>query len=110
VDGPPILPEWEQAVQRQIHTLSDAHAGVSLQQQEITEEVIATLEFLLDELILFRQQWARGAFLPARNIGRREEMCQGRDLLAPGQLLQHTVQEGDADGYGDGGQGRLVGA
>jgi hypothetical protein len=55
VDGPPILPKWKQTVQCQICTLADAHTGVSLQQQEISQEIIAALEFVLDELILFGQ-------------------------------------------------------
>src|ERR1039458_9301249 len=37
-------------------------------------------------------------------------MSQGWDLLVPGEVFQHTVQEGDADGNGDFGQWRSMGA
>ncbi len=87
MDGPQIRAEWEQAIQGKIHALADAHAGVALEEQEITEEIIAALQFLLDELILFRQQWARGVFIAAGHIGPREEMGQGWYLLVPGEVL-----------------------
>jgi hypothetical protein len=51
---------------------------VALEQQEITEQVIAALQFLLDELILFRQERPWGDFIPARDITPGEEMSQGR--------------------------------
>jgi hypothetical protein len=83
---------------------------VSLEQQEVTQEIITVLQFLLDELILFRQQRARGAFLAARDIRPTEEMSQGGCLLVPGQVLQHAAQKSDAEGHGDFGQGRSMGA
>jgi hypothetical protein len=76
---------------------------VALEQQEIAEEIVAALQFPLDELILFRQQGTGGGFLPARDISPREEMSQRWDLLVPSEVFQHTVQEGDADGNGDSG-------
>ena len=66
MDDPLIRAERKQAIEGQIHALADTHTGVALEEQEITEEIIAALQFLLDELILFRQQWTRGVFIPAR--------------------------------------------
>jgi len=83
---------------------------VALEEQEITEEIIAALQLLLDQLILFRQQWTRGDFIPAGDISPREEMSQGWDLFVPSEVLQHAVQKGDADGNGDFGEGRSMGA
>src|SRR5260370_1436743 len=67
-----IRAEGKQAVEGQIHALADTHTGVALEEQEITEEIIAALQFLLDELVLFRQQWTRGVFIAARHISPRE--------------------------------------
>jgi hypothetical protein len=109
VDGPPILREWKQAIQREIHTLANAHAGVPLEQQEITKEIITVLQFLLDELILFRQQRARGEFIAARDISPTEEMSKRWYLVVPGQVLQHTVHISDADDDSDLGEWRGMG-
>ena len=110
MDDPLIRAERKEAIEGQIHALADTHTGVALEEQEITEEIIAALQFQLDELILFRQQWARGVFTPARHVSPREEMGQGGYLLAPCQVLQHAVQKGDANGNGDFGQGWSMGA
>ena len=72
MDGPLIRAEREQAIKGQIDALADAHAGVALEQQEITEEIIAALQFLLDELILFRQQWTRRRCSSRRGTSARE--------------------------------------
>ena len=83
MDDPQIRGERKQAIEGQINALADTHTGVALEEQEITEEVIAALQFLLDEVVLFRQQWARGVFITAGHISPGEEMGQGWYLLAP---------------------------
>jgi hypothetical protein len=83
---------------------------VPLEQQEITKEIVAVLQFVLDELILFRQQRARGAFIAARDIGPTEEMTKRWYLMVPGQVLQHAVQKSDADDNGDLGEWWGMGA
>ncbi len=110
MDGPPILREWKQAIQGEIHTLANAHAGVPLEQQKVTKEIIAMLQFLLDEVILFREQGARGEFITARDISPTEEMGKRWYLMVPGQVLQHTVHISDADDDGDFGEWRGMGA
>jgi hypothetical protein len=110
MDDPLIRAERKQTIEGQIHALADTHTGVALEEQEITEEIVAALQFLLDELILFRQQWTRGVFIAARDIRPREEMSQGWDLFVPSEVLQHAVQKGDAEGNGDFGQWRSMGA
>ena len=110
MDDPLIRAERKEAIEGQIHALADTHTGVALEEQEITEEIIAALQFQLDELILFRQQWTRGVFIAARDIRPREEMSQGWDLFVPSEVLQHAVQKGDAEGNSDFGQWRSMGA
>ena len=63
MDGPLLGAERAQTVEREIDAFADAHAGVTQRQQDITNEVIAPPQFLLDQLILLRSQrpsrWAR---------------------------------------------------
>ena len=82
MDGPLIRAERKQAIEGQIDTLADTHAGVALEEQEITEEIIAALQFLLDELILFRQ--SAGAVSAHRGVGHRRERADGRGLVSAG--------------------------
>jgi hypothetical protein len=46
---------------------------VALQQQNVAGEIVAAQEFLLNELVLFRSQWAREGFLAARDIFASEQ-------------------------------------
>jgi len=66
--------------------------------------------FLLDELILFRQQRARGKFIAAGDICPTEEMSKMWYLVVPGQVLQHAMHISDADNNGDFGEWRGMGA
>jgi hypothetical protein len=57
---------------------------VALQQQEVAEEVVATAQFLLQQLILFGEQCAGKDLIAARDIFPREQMRQSGNLFAPG--------------------------
>ena len=59
MDGPLLGAERAQTVEREIDAFADAHAGVTQKQQDITNEVIAPQQFLLDQLILLWSQRAR---------------------------------------------------
>jgi hypothetical protein len=61
---------------------------VPLQQQQVADEVVATAEFLLQQLVLFREQWAWKDLVAAWDIFAREQMRQGGNLFAPGQFFQ----------------------
>jgi hypothetical protein len=54
VDGPLTGSDCAQAIEGQIDAFSDAHASVAEKKQGIAGEVIASLQFLLDELVLLR--------------------------------------------------------
>jgi hypothetical protein len=54
VDGPLAGSDGAQAVEGEIDAFPDAYAGVTEKKQRITGEVIAPLQFLLDELVLLR--------------------------------------------------------
>jgi len=48
MDGPLVRPDSAQTICGEVDTLSDAHAGMADEQQDITVEVIAAPQFLLD--------------------------------------------------------------
>ena len=54
MDGPLAGSECAQTIEREIDSFSDAHAGVPEKKEGIAGEVIAPLQFLLDDLILLR--------------------------------------------------------
>ena len=52
MNGPLIRAGGAQAVVGQIGALADAHAGVAEQQEDISAQIVAAKELLLEELIL----------------------------------------------------------
>ena len=52
VNGPLIRAGGAQAIEGQIGTFTDAHAGVANQQKGVTTQIVAAEELLLQELIL----------------------------------------------------------
>jgi len=68
VNRPLIRADGAQAVEGQIGTFTDAHAGVANQQKDVAAQIIAQTEFLLQEFILFCREWAWKSLREARNI------------------------------------------
>jgi hypothetical protein len=48
VDSPLVRAEGTQAIEGQIGTFADAHAGVALQQQDSAGQIVAAQQFSLD--------------------------------------------------------------
>jgi hypothetical protein len=76
MNGPLMRAGRAKAIDRQISAFSDAHAGVANQHKGIAAEIVATQEFLLQELILFDREWPwdRSAWLlesPAEKTSER---------------------------------------
>src|SRR5215468_8726730 len=49
-----------ETVEGEIDGFADAHAGVTEQQEEVGPQIVAAVQFLLEQLIVFRRQGARG--------------------------------------------------
>jgi hypothetical protein len=64
---------------------------VALQQQQVAGEIVAADEFLLNPLVLFRQQRAGECVLTARDVFAGEQTSQGGDLLSPSQFFQQAM-------------------
>jgi hypothetical protein len=73
MNGPLVRSDGTQTIGRQVDAFANPHAGMTEQQQDSTEEIIAAKQLLLDELILFRGQWTWEAVLFSGNIIRTEK-------------------------------------
>src|SRR5215472_5250074 len=60
-----------ETVEGEIDGFADAHAGVTEQQEEVGPQIVAAVQFLLEQLIVFRRQGAREA------AGTREYLAGG---------------------------------
>jgi hypothetical protein len=67
-DGPLVRAEGAETIEGQIGTFADAHAGVALQQQDSTGQIVAAQQFSLDELVLFGSEGARQEMVHARDV------------------------------------------
>jgi hypothetical protein len=74
--GPLVRTSGTEAVRCQVGALTDAHAGVADQQEDIRAQVVAAEELLLKQLILFG---AKRAGQPVRRV---------LDVLAPDQMSE----------------------
>jgi len=52
MNGPLILTDTAQTIERQIEALADPHAGVPEQQQGIADPIVTPQQFVLDQVIL----------------------------------------------------------
>ena len=71
-------------------------------------EVIAALQFLLEEVILLPGERARQTAFLSGNIIRDEQMSQGWELLCPGEFFQYATQVDRMPGPTLGRQGRVA--
>jgi hypothetical protein len=62
--------------------------GMALQQQQVAEEVVATAQFLLQQLVLLGEQCAGKDLIAARDIIPRKQMRQSGNPFAPSQFFQ----------------------
>ena len=52
MDGPLIRADGAKAIEGQVCTLADTHAGVAEQQKDISPQIVAAEKLLLQELVL----------------------------------------------------------
>src|SRR5437899_5298323 len=90
VNGPLIRAGGAQAVEGQIGTFTDAHAGVANQQKGIATQIVAAEEFLLQEFILLCRKWAWKSLREARKVLASDQMGELR--FGPSQLVADAAQ------------------
>jgi hypothetical protein len=92
VNGPLIRTGRTKAIEGQIGTFTDAHAGVANQQKGIGTQVVAAEEFLLQEFILFCRERTWKSLRAARNVLAADQMGEFRKLFGPSQLVEDAAQ------------------
>src|SRR5256884_8538570 len=83
MNRPLIRAGGAQAIDGEIGTFPDAHAGVAHQQEDIATQIVAAKEFLLQELILLGREWPWKSLRGTRNVFAAEEMSEFRKLFGP---------------------------
>src|SRR5712691_10188492 len=102
VNRPLIRADGAQAVEGQIGTFTDAHAGVANQQKDVAAQIIAQTEFLLQEFILFCREWAWKSLREARNILAADQMSEFRKFFGPDQFVADAAQSAEQVDIGRG--------
>jgi hypothetical protein len=96
VNRPLVWTGGAQAVVGEVNTLADSHTGVSEHEEDISAQIVAAQEFLLEELILFSGKRTRQTLRCARNILAPDEVSEVSKLVCPGQLVEDGTQSGEA--------------
>lgn len=110
VDGPLARAYGVQAVIREVNALSDAHAGVSKQEEDICGEIVAPHQLLLKEQILLCGERAGQALWRTGNILAPYQVSKFSKLVCPGQLVQDGAQSDKASDAGCRSQRRISSA
>jgi hypothetical protein len=92
VNGPLIRAGGAQAIEGQIGTFTDAHAGVANQQKGIATQIVAAEEFLLQEFILLCRKRTWKSPRETRNVFAADQMGEFRKLFGPRQLVEDAAQ------------------
>jgi hypothetical protein len=88
------------AIEGQIGTFTDTHAGVANEQEDIATQIVAAEEFLLQKLILLGCEWPWKSLRGMRNVLAADEMSELRKLFGPSQFVQDRAQSDEADDIG----------
>jgi hypothetical protein len=91
MNGPLILADGAQTIQRQIEALADAHAGVAEEQQGVAVPIVASQQFLLDQPVLLGRQWPGQTPGGAWDIIRADHAGQEGYAFGPGQFFEETA-------------------
>ena len=96
------------AVIRQVDTLADAHAGVAEQEEDISAQIVAAHELLLEELILLCAKRTGQTLRCTRDILAPYEVSEFSELVCPGQLIANGAQSDQPCDAGCRRQGRSL--
>jgi hypothetical protein len=92
VNRPLIRGGGMKAIEGQIDTFTDAHAGVANQQKGIVTQIVAAEEFLLQEFVLLCCEWAWKSLREAREVLAADQMSEFRKLFHPRQFVADAAQ------------------
>ena len=110
MNRPLVWPGGAQAVIGQVDTFPDTHAGIAEEQEDISAEIVATHELLLEELILLGGKGSWQSVRRARNILAQQQVNQFRDVAGGSQLMEDGAQSEEPADAGCRGQRWILGA
>jgi len=97
-----------EAVIGQVDTFPDTHAGIAEEQEDISAEIVAAQELLLQELILLGGERPWQSVGRARNILTQQQVRDCRQMVGPRQFIEDGAQREEPADAGCRGQGRSV--
>ena len=104
MNGPLIVTDRAQTIERQIEALADPHAGVTEKQQRVADPIVTPQQFLLDQLVLLGCQRPWQILVGARDIFGTDQTGQKRYPFGPRQFFKNTAQTDDIVGVSHLGQ------
>ena len=110
MDGPLVRPRGAQTVIRQVDALADAHARRAEQEEDISAEIVATHELLLEELILFGGERSWQSVGRAWDILAQQQVGQFSEMAGASQLMEDGAQCEKPSDAGCCGQRRILSA
>jgi hypothetical protein len=110
MDGPLVGACGAQTVVGQVDAFADTHAGVAEQEEDISAEIVAAHELLLEELILLGGERSWQSVGRAGNIPAQQQVGQFREMVGASQLMEDGAQSEEPADAGGRGQRRILGA
>ena len=110
MDGPLVRPRGAQAVIGEVDAFADAHAGRAEQEEDISAEIVAAHELLLEELILLGGERSWQSVRRARDILAQQQVGQFSEMAGASQLMEDGAQREEPSDAGCRGQRRILGA
>jgi len=110
MDGPLVRPRGAQTVIRQVDALADAHARRAEQEEDISAEIVAAHELLLEELILLGGERSWQSVRRARDILAQQQVGQFSEMAGASQLMEDGAQREEPADAGCRCQRRILGA
>src|SRR6516225_10333412 len=95
MNGPLILADRAQTIERQVEALADPHAGVTEKQQCVADPIVTPQHFLWDQMVLLGCQRPWQTLVGARDIFGTDETGEKRYPLGPCQFFKNTAQTDD---------------
>ena len=100
VNRPQVWTCGAQAVIGEVDAFSDAHSSVAEQEEDISAQIVAAHELLLEDLILVCGKRTGQALWSAWNILAPYQSSKFGKLVCPGQLIADGAQSGESSDAG----------
>ena len=108
MNRPLIRGDGMKAIEGQIDTFTDTHAGVANEEKDVATQIIAAEELLLQEFVLLCRECAWKSSWKARNVLAADQTSEFRKLFGPGQFVQDRAQSEKQSNEGCGRQHRFL--